>query len=351
MVIVRAPVRVSFGGGGTDLAAYYGRFGGLVVSATISRYAYVTARRPDDAGIRINSIDYRRWESFPRGRVPEVSEPLVLPKAAVEWFADRGLRESGVDLTLASEVPPGTGLGSSSAMAVALAQALACYLEAPMAPDAAADLASRIEIERLEMPIGKQDQYASACGGLNAIEFTADGVRVEPLDLPADVIAALGARLMLFSTGTSRHSSRILTEQRTNTETKPAVLRSLHRLKALAAEMREALTAQDLDLFGELLDRGWQVKKRLSSGVSTTEIDDIYAAARAAGALGGKITGAGGGGFLLLYCPRRRQRAVRTAMERRGLRELAFDFDFDGVRVMSAAEDAAGRIAEAVVSD
>jgi D-glycero-alpha-D-manno-heptose-7-phosphate kinase len=329
MVIVRAPLRISFGGGGTDLAAYYTRFGGLVVSAAITRYCYVVANEPPDGGIRLNSADYRVWETYRRGEIPPVREPLALPKAAIACFAERG-----IDLFLASEVPPGTGLGSSSAMAVGLVRALAAHLPLPLDAAAVAELACHVEIERLGMPIGKQDHYASAFGGLNAIAFTAGGVNVMPLDVPADVVAALSSRLLLFATGQTHDSAAILRRQRTDTSTNPAVIAALHRLKALAAEMREALETADLDRFGILLGQSWCEKKSLSRRVSTRAIDDWYEAARAAGALGGKITGAGGGGFLLLYCPPRRQGAVRVAMAQAGLRELTFDVDGVGVQVL-----------------
>src|SRR3989440_5621493 len=210
MVIVRAPVRISFGGGGTDLAAYYMRFGGLVVSAAITRYCYVVASEPPDGGIRISSADYRTWETYRGGEIPPIAQPLALPKAAIACFAGRGLCESGIDLFLASEVAPGTGLGSSSAMAVGLVRALAAHLHLPLDATAVAELACHVEIEQLGMPIGKQDQYASAFGGLNAIEFTAGGVSVMPLDVPADVVAALNARLLLFATGQTRDSAAIL---------------------------------------------------------------------------------------------------------------------------------------------
>jgi D-glycero-alpha-D-manno-heptose-7-phosphate kinase len=340
--IVRAPVRVSFGGGGTDLAAYYRRFGGFVVSAAISRYCYVVARPAADRGIRITSADYRIWESYARDEIPAVQEPLILPKVAIEWFADRGLRETGVDLFLTSEVPPGTGLGSSSAMAVALVRALAAYLHLPMGTAEVAELASWLEIDRLAMPIGKQDQYASAFGGLNALTFRTDGVCVNPLDLPPDVTSALGSRLLLFASGRSRHSAQILAEQRSDTGAKPEVTESLHRLKELAEEMCAALKSEDLDRFGRLLDEGWHYKKRLSGKISSATIDEWYDAARQAGALGGKITGAGGGGFLLLYCPLECQPSVRDVMARLGLREMTFDFDFEGARVLTSAEEQPG---------
>lgn len=336
--IVRSPVRISFGGGGTDLEAYYGRYGGFVVSAAIARYAYVAVREPGDRTIRISSADYRVWESYARGEIPTVAGPLILPKAAVASLAGSGLRERGADIFTASEVPPGTGLGSSSAMAAALVQALHAYLGQPQDPASLAENACMLEIERLDMPIGKQDQYASAFGGLNAITFSGNRVEVVPLRMPADAIAALNARLLLFSTGTSRDSANILREQRNDTTQKPMVTGVLHHIKSLALQMREALEAEDLDGFAQLLHESWEQKRQLSGRVSSGAIDGWYEMARAAGALGGKITGAGGGGFLLLYCPRERQVALRAVMAAQGLQEMPFEFDFEGTRVLQATE-------------
>jgi len=341
MVVARAPVRVSFAGGGTDLAAYYEQYGGLVVSAAITRYCYVVAQDPGDRSIRINSANYGTWQSCgplsPADPLPPAPDSLCLPRAAIEWFEDRGLRQRGVELFLASEVPPGTGLGSSSAMAVALVRALAAYLGVELSPGEIAEAACTIEIELLGMPIGKQDQYASAFGGLNSIELAAGETRVTPIDLSPDVQDVLGAHLMLFSTGTSRHSGQILRQQQADTVSNQAVLDSLHRLKELAAEARRVLEAEDLDAFGSLLHAGWQHKKRLSPSMTSSAIDGSYRAARDAGALGGKITGAGGGGFLLLYCPLQHQQRVRTTMAARGLQELPFDLASQGVQVLLSA--------------
>ena len=343
MIVVRAPARISFGGGGTDLEAYYGRFGGLVLSAAITRYAYVVARPSPDQGIFIVSADYQRAEQVDPGRPIAVREPLALPKAALAAFDGRadcgGLRAGGVRLFLAADVPPGTGLGSSSAMAAALVRALAEHSGVPLDAARTADLACQIEIERLGLPIGKQDQYASAFGGLNSIAFTSDGVRVTPLTLPDAALEALASRLLLFATGGTRSSASILHGQRTETRDNPAVVERLHRLKALAVAMRDALTAEDFDGFGALLDRAWQEKRGLSAAISSSAIDAMYAAARAAGALGGKITGAGGGGFLLLYAPPRRRVAVRAAMASRGLRELTFAFDHTGATVLRGHDE------------
>jgi D-glycero-alpha-D-manno-heptose-7-phosphate kinase len=340
MVIARAPARISFGGGGTDLAAYYRAHGGVVVSAAIGRYACVRAEEPADRRIRISSADYGLWLEYDRGERPVVEQPLALPKAALDWFYDRGLRERGVELALSSELPPGTGLGSSSAMAVALVRALAAYLGLAMDARGAAELACAIEIDRLGMPIGKQDQYASAYGGLNTIVFAPAGVQVEPLGLPRNTLAALDQRLLLFSTGRQRDSAGILRQQQRDSSSNSAVIESLHRIKALAIEIRAALLEGDLDGFGRLLDQGWQQKRRLSSKISSAAIDRWYAEARAAGALGGKIAGAGGGGFLLLYCPPEHQPSLRAAMARCGLEELPFSFDMDGARAVDQPAEA-----------
>lgn len=338
MVIARAPLRISFGGGGTDLEAYYRQYGGLVVSAAITRYCYAVATEPSQGGTHITSANLNQWESFPAGESPAVAEPLALAKAAIERFATELRARAGVSLFLASDAPPGTGLGSSSAMAVAMLRALGAYTDSSWTREEVADVACRLEIERLDMPIGKQDQYASAYGGLNAIEFTAHGVHVRPLRLPADTLAALARRLLLFSTGRIRDAASVLRTQQRDTRTDSAVIASLHALKALAHEMWDALENEQLDRFGALMDVAWQRKKQLARNISSQDIDEWYAAAREAGALGGKIAGAGGGGFLLLYCPPRHQDTVRRTMARCGLREMSFDFDFAGGRVI-ASED------------
>ncbi|HEU5230502.1 MAG TPA: hypothetical protein VFU49_21960 [Ktedonobacteraceae bacterium] len=351
MVIVRAPVRISFGGGGTDLAAYYAHFNGFVVSAAITRYCYVMAKATADGSIRISSADYHTWQSYPRDVIPPVAAPLSLPKAAIAWFMERGLLTEGVDLFLASEVPPGTGLGSSSAMAVVLVQALAAFVGMGIAPEEAAELACHLEIERLNMPIGKQDQYASALGGLNTIEFTADTVHTSALVLAPEIRNMLNARLMLFSTGQARNSADILDKQRADTTKKVKTVEALHRIKALAIAMQKALVAGDLDHFGHLLDLGWQEKKQLSRKISSSAIDSWYEAARRAGASGGKIVGAGGGGFLLLYCPQARQQAVRATLLQYGLREMSFDFDLVGAQALVDLPDAHHRASVPVYGD
>ena len=339
MVIARAPLRISFAGGGTDIDAYYLNYGGLVVSTAITRYCWATARPSVDGGIRITSADYRQTECFAPGLLPDVAEPLALPKAAIEWFLDRGLLRGGVDLTLRSDVPPGTGLGSSSAMAVALVRALAAYCAVEMTPEEVAELACALEITRLRMPIGKQDQYASAVGGLNAIVFEPGAVNVQPLGLARDTRCELNRRLLLFATGQQHNSTEILRGQRADTNEKKSVVeRALHQIKAIARDLRQALLAGELDEVGRLLDQGWQQKKQLSMAISNDTIDRWYALAREQGALGGKIAGAGGGGFLLLYCTPDRRESVRRTLRQCGLGELRFALEPDGARTLDDCE-------------
>lgn len=333
----QAPVRISFGGGGSDLPAYYESFGGFVISATIDRYCRVRIRETGDGAVRLESSDYGISQVFPGGEIPSLSEPLSLLKAALIASGD-AIYSTGVEVRTSSEVPPGTGLGSSSAMAVALTSVLASFGGDELAPEDVALAACRLEIERLNMPIGKQDQYASAYGGLNTITFSADDVCVRPLDVSLAARTELADRLLLFATGKTRHSSEILGRQSKDTRDRPAVTNSLHALKDLAFEMEETLEAENLDAFGELLHRAWEYKKRLSDHITNHSIDTWYQAGLRAGALGGKITGAGGGGFLLLYCPRERMAPVRESMGSFGLRELTFGFDQQGVTVSNREE-------------
>src|SRR5579875_1440377 len=304
--LVRAPLRLSFGGGGTDLPAYADRHGGLVVSTAIARYCWVQLTPRADRRIVLRSLDYGVREELDADAPLPLREPLVLAKAALGWAREQGRLAGGLELTLASDAPPGSGLGGSSAMAVALVRALTTAAGDQWAPEQVAATAAHLEIERLGWPIGRQDHYASALGGLNALEFGA---------------------------GRTRAAASILAQQHADTERRPATLAALHQLKALAAELRAALEAGALDAFGALLHRGWLVKQQLSPRIAPPAIQRWYAAARAAGALGGKVAGAGGGGFLLLYCPPERQGAVRAALAAYGLVEVPVAFEPRGVRV------------------
>jgi D-glycero-alpha-D-manno-heptose-7-phosphate kinase len=338
MLIARAPVRISLAGGGTDLPVYYEQHGGLVVSTSIDKYFYVFVTPNDTDYVQIISSDYRTYFRQLRGEPQEWNGDLPLPRAFLHEF---GI-DAGVSLFLASEVPPGSGLGSSSAVSVALAKALSTLRRQTMSKHDLAELASFVEITKLGMPIGRQDQYASAFGGLNVIRFRSDGVRVEPLDVPRAILETLERRLLLFFTGSSRDSASILKHQQASTQRQEAAtIESLHRIKAMAETTIELLRAGELDRYGALLHDSWEAKKRLTGGITNARIDQWYDLARNHGAVGGKLTGAGGGGFFLLYCPEPAQKAVTSALEQSNLVRMDFRFDADGaVVLMDTLQDA-----------
>ncbi len=331
MLIARAPMRISFGGGGTDLSAYYAKYGGVVISTAINKYFYaiITTYEADD--LQIISADYRSL--FRQSPYEDLfwNGDLALPRAVLHHF---GIRH-GINLFIASEVPPGTGLGSSSSAAVTLVRAISTLVEQPMSKQQVAELASFIEIDKMGMPIGKQDQYASAYGGLNKITFTSEGVTVESVNIARDVRQQLERRLMLFFTGSSRESTSILKQQRKSTEERDEfVLQALHNIKQVALDVQACLERGDLDEFGRLLHYSWQEKRRLAPNLSTGFIDECYELALSSGASGGKITGAGGGGFLMLYCSETFQDAVTRVLEERGLKRMNFHFDQQGATVV-----------------
>ncbi|HEX6123141.1 MAG TPA: hypothetical protein VFY89_08270, partial [Ktedonobacterales bacterium] len=331
MLIVRAPVRISLAGGGTDLSAYYEPFGGLVVGTTINKYFYAILQDSGRAGVQLSSSDYATLYYHAPGEEMAWDGDLRLPRAILHHF---GIN-TGVEVFLACQVPPGTGLGSSSAAAVALVKGLSTLTGRPLSTLELAEEACAIEIEKLGMPIGKQDQYFAAFGGLNAITFSAAGCAPRPLRVTEATRRTLEANLMLFFTGTAHTSTHILAAQREATaRQRSGVIEALHHIKGLAERAIVALEGDQPDRIGELLHENWIQKKRLASGITNAAIDEDYSEALAQGALGGKITGAGGGGFLMLYCPQERQERVTKALEARGLRRMDFGFDTEGARVL-----------------
>lgn len=331
MLIARAPMRISFAGGGTDLEAYYAMYGGLVISTAINKYFYTIITTDESDDLQVISADYRSLFRHSTYNDLFWNGDLALPKAILHHF---GIRR-GINLFVASEVPPGTGLGSSSAATVTLVRAISTLLEQPMTKQQVAELASYIEITRLGMPIGKQDQYASSFGGLNTITFTSEGITVEPLRIAPEVRQTLEHRLMLFFTGSSRESTSILKYQQQSTQNQDeVVLGALHTIKQIAIDMQACLKRGNLDEFARLLHYSWQQKRRLAPNLSTSLIDECYGLALEQGALGGKITGAGGGGFLMLYCHEQAQEAVTTALEEQGLKRMSFRFDQQGAKVL-----------------
>lgn len=331
MLISRAPVRISFAGGGTDLPVYFTRHGGAVVSATLDKYVYVILTVHAGPELQILSSDYRTFYRHVPGEALLWEGDLNLPKAILHEFDIH----RGVSMFIASEVPPGTGLGSSSTLTVAAVKAVAAACGVTLSKDETARWATRVELEKMGMPIGYQDQYAAAFGGLNFIQFSAAGTTVTPVRTSPETLSDLQSNLLLFFTGTARESSKILAQQRASTERDDAaVLDALHAVRTLANEVRAALERGDLNAFGELLHVGWEHKQRFAPGVSNPAVDRAYQIARANGALGGKLAGAGGGGFLMLYCPSGKAGAVTAALEAEGLRRMDYRFEAGGARVL-----------------
>ncbi len=333
MLITRSPVRISFAGGGTDLPAYYEQFGGAVLSTAINKYFYTVLRKRDDGKIQVISSDLRTletWENIAAMSL-ERSE-LDIPLAVVKNVG----QNVSVDLFLASEIPPGTGLGSSASVCVNVLKALSAYLHLPLSKYDLAERAFHIARNVLGNPVGKQDEYAAVFGGLNYIRFGRDGtVTVEPVELDSALLRELQDNLMLFFTGSAHQSRTILQEQEESTRRdQGAALKSLHEIASLTDQMRSALLQGDLYAFGTALDKGWQAKKQVCGKISNDRIDTLYGIARENGALGGKITGAGGGGFLLVYCERQNQEAVRQALGAADAREMTFQFDSKGAEVI-----------------
>jgi D-glycero-alpha-D-manno-heptose-7-phosphate kinase len=333
LIRAKAPLRVSFAGGGTDVPPFPETEGGLVLNATINRYAWGSLHLREDDQISIHSVDFGLSETFGTGDDFGFDGKLGLAKAAVRQFA----RGSGFDLLLHSNAPPGSGLGASSAMMVALIGALKELERLPMTDYELAELAHRIEREDLGIGGGRQDQYAATFGGFNFIEFDADRTVVNPLRIRDDVLLELEHNLLLVYTGMTRQSDHIIDDQTSRFERREDdTVRGLREQKELATAMKNALLRGRLDEFGDLLATSWEAKKRLSDRITNARIDELYAAARAAGAVGGKVTGAGGGGFLLIYCGERARHDVAERLS--GMDALVDDFAFEsaGLRTWRA---------------
>jgi len=320
MIITQTPLRISFLGGGTDFKGFYAQEGGWVLSSAIDKYIFAIIKDRFDDKIRVGYTKIEMVDS-----VDEVEHELVR----------EALRKTGItkriEVSTMGDIPSaGSGLGSSSTVTVGLLNAMHTYLGRIKDAEALAREACEIEIDVLGKPIGKQDQYIAAYGNMRFIRFHPDGrVEIETVELEDSEKRRFNQNLMLFFTGVTRKSSTILTEQRANINGRLEVLR---RMKSLALEAKECIIQGDFDGFGAILHQGWECKKQLASRITNCQIDQLYEVARQAGAIGGKITGAGGGGFLLLYCPQEKQDDVRVALHR--LRELPFRLERDGTKVI-----------------
>jgi len=326
MIISRTPLRISFAGGGSDLAAYYKNGYGSVVSTAIDKYVYITVNKKFDDLIRVS---YSKTEIV--AAVDEVEHNIIREALRLVGI------DRGVEVVYMGDIPLGSagiGLGSSSGLAVGVLNALYAYQGRHVSAETLARQACRIEIDILKCPIGRQDQYITAYGGLQQIRFNHDeSVFVDPVICLPETRARLNRRLLLFYTGMTRISSDILREQQDNTSDH---VRHLRKIVGLSEELAACLQQDDLSRFGRILHEGWLLKKELASGITSPQIDDYYDRARAAGAVGGKILGAGGGGFLLLYCEPECQDAVRRALS--DLKESPFRFEPQGSKIIYVSD-------------
>ncbi len=326
MIISRAPLRIPLGGGGTDLPTYYQQHGGFFLSAAIDKYVYVTVNRPAaDSRIRVKysrSEDVEDAESVQHDLVRESLKLLKLGPS--------------IEIASMADVPAGTGMGSSGSYLAALLRSLHAVKGEHLSAWELAEEACRVEMDLAHKPVGKQDQYVAAWGGLNCYEIATDGrVKTTPLRIPAYAREDLEDCALLFYLGVTRQSSEILAQQASDTATGNAdVIESLHRTKEIGFRVKDALETGDLVAFGGLLDEHWQNKKRRSSKISDPRIDRAYERARAAGALGGKVLGAGGGGFLMMLCDNGSRRTVRETLAEESLRYMPIEFDLEGAKVL-----------------
>ena len=327
MIISRTPLRMSFVGGGSDLPSFYRRFGGAVVSTAISKFVYITLNEKFDHRVRVS---YSRTEEA--DTVAEIQHPLV--RESMRLLEVPG----GLEITSIADIPSkGSGLGSSSAFTVGLLHALHAYAGRGAAAVQLAKEACAIEIERCGEPIGKQDQYAAAFGGFNFIAFHEDdSVSVEPIMCSAGTKAALQESTLMFYTGLSRSASAILKNQQEAVAASAAKQDTLKRMVQLARELKAELEKNNLGAFGEILHEGWELKRSITGEISSGEIDAWYAAAHAAGATGGKLLGAGSGGFLMFYAPREKHEAIAAALKE--LRRIPMQFEAEGSRIIFVHE-------------
>jgi D-glycero-alpha-D-manno-heptose-7-phosphate kinase len=337
----KAPLRISFAGGGTDVLPYLAERGGAVLSATIDRYAYSSLRLSDDGSILVKSLDYdttiqHRVEGF-----WPYDGNLDLVKAAINrlHLQREQVLSDGIEVFLHSDAPPGSGLGSSSALVVALIALFDRYHNLALTEYEIADLAYQIEREDIGIKGGKQDQYAATFGGFNLIEFYGDRTIVNSLRIAPDILNELQYALLLCYTGNTRQSAGIIDRQVQNyLGQNQETIAAMDELKQVAIDLKNALLRGKLNHFGSLLNDAWQQKKRMAEQITNPYIDELYAGAMAAGALGGKITGAGGGGYMFFYCPFGTKQKVAEKLSLLGAQPIDFSFDLHGVQTWSVRE-------------
>jgi D-glycero-alpha-D-manno-heptose-7-phosphate kinase len=325
MIITRSPLRVTLGGGGTDVPSYYRKYGGFLIAAAIDRYVYVTVIRPFVPGIYLK---YSKLEQVER--VDDIQHPILR-----ETIRSFDFPTPQLEITTFADIPAGTGLGSSGSFTTALVKALHAYRKNPIRPEALAEEACHIEIDVLREPIGKQDQYIAAFGGITCLQFDKDDkVKAWPLKISDETLFNLEDNLLLFFTGYARSASAILREQDNKSKVDDQqMLDNLHTVKELGMQSKQALESGDLVEFGRLMDVHWQNKRKRSQSMTNSQINTWYDLAMANGAVGGKLIGAGGGGFLMFYATDKTR--LRHSLRQAGLQEVRFRFDFEGTKVVA----------------
>ena len=324
MIITRSPLRISLGGGGTDLPSYYTRYGGFLIAAAINSYVFVTVSRPFNRGIFLKYSQLEKVEN-----VDEIQHPII--REAIRML---DFKTPQLEITTLADIPSGTGLGSSGSFTTALLKALFAHRRRFLLPDELARLACEIELDILKEPIGKQDQYIAAYGGITCFEFNADdSVNAYPLQISMDTLFDLEDNLLLFFTGFSRSASDILKDQdKRSKEMDEDMLNNMHYVKDLGLRSKDALLVGRTSEFGVLMHEHWEHKRKRSKSMSNPQIDEWYELGMRNGGLGGKLVGAGGGGFLMFYAEDRNR--LRHAMSKIGLEEVRFRFDFEGTKTL-----------------
>ena len=325
MIITRSPLRISLGGGGTDLPSYYREHGGFLIAAAIDKYVYITLHHTFVQELIIKYSKMERVKSVDEVQHPIIREALRFTEVGAPYL----------EITSMADIPAGTGLGSSGSFITALLKALHTLKKNLIHPQELAEQACQIEIDILKEPVGKQDQYIAAYGGITCFRFLpSDRVEAEPLKIDTDTLYNLEDNLLLFFTGYSRAASHILREQDVKSrQADSEMIANLHVVKELGHQSKEALEAGDLAGFAKLMNIHWEHKKERSANMTNDRIDQWFELARANGALGGKVIGAGGGGFLLFYADDKAR--LRRAMREAGLQEVRFRFDFEGTKVIA----------------
>jgi len=326
MITTRAPLRIPLGGGGTDLPSYYSEFGGFILSAGIDKYVY----------IQLNALQVENFIRVKYSRTERVDHPRDIQHPLLREALLHTRVSGGLEISAMADIPGRTGMGSSGAFTVALLAALHAHVREQVPPQELAEEAHYVEAGRAGQPAGKHDHYLATFGGLTCLEIDTSGkVTVSSLRISHHTLEELRNSILLFFTGIERESFDILTQQDQDTrQGDRQVIDSLHQVKQIGHQIKTALEEGDLDLFGCLLDEHWQMKKKRSTKMSNPDIDRWYDTGRKAGALGGKIIGAGGGGFLLFYCPAEHRGQLRERLAEKGLREMPFHFDMEGVKVL-----------------